>query len=750
MSLNPAFDQQTSRPLPFMLGWVYGQGDQILTNVDAEGETVQFYILGSGEWWGNWALSLGSGTRYFGNSGQLVGGIPAVRQIAKIHTVSNNPIFYYYHFHSGAFGTKGLPNNLISLGPDQGTDFFQQSLPSVTPALTYSGMAYYVVRATIGGIVGDVPDLTPLGVWMATRCRIFDANGNVTGYAFTVNPTWQMIETLLRFQIKPQQPGLAGLSAAEKACFDWPAMVAHAQRNATILPNGKPRFSGSWCFAADTTVAQMMEMQLRNCLSFRRVRGGKLSFVGEEQRASVFTFSQRNMFPGSLKLNKKDLSNAPNIYVPQYRDLEIPAVCAVASAITTPPTSNTATVTTFTTIGQQPFFSNDYMTYGGGSNDVQFAGEYQVGLYTATPGGSNTAVTIAPPIPNQFVARGGPGGPSDGALQATGGYVGTQQSRFSKRAPNVVQHRAHQRAVGQVAPGIPPIPKSISVSYDMGNNTFDQTNRVMKTLMARDLGTDGPNWIAPLKGTISGFLEAVDVSGSALIEVEPGDVITLDDTAAPDFPGLYEVVDPLTTYAPSAQDGSASKRDLTIQTYNPDAFTDVSDDPGLSFQSVPNNYLPMDDILPATPAWWLVQATPQASFDSSSTGSIIVPDVTIWWQGDTLATVYPLIEETGVPIGQKVTLYLVVTDKATTPTLRLDTTNAEPPQPLPAGNVILFYGTFTNVQAFNGPTVNSSAIPAGSSQELPVAAGASQGMVFTPSNTYLDTSNATGTTLSTS
>ncbi len=757
MPLNPAFEQQSTRALPFCVGYVLVQGDEVnsifgltalspavAASAPSGGANqlpaqVEQFMLADGEWDGCVMFTTGAQTLL--DTDTLAGGVPIYKanqfsSPLEFPSIANRPI--YFHFHGGSYSTVGMPNNLIGSGPDQSTDNFLNYFPTVTPALSWSNRAYYFVRSP-ATTSGNAPNITPVGVYRTTRCRIFDNAGNVIGYGFTTNPTWQMIETLLRFQIKPQQPALAGLTNAERACFDWPAMVAHAARNAFILPNGSPRFSGHFAFASDATLGSMMESQLRNCASYRRVRGSQIAFCGEETRASVFTFSLNNMVPGSLKLPKKDLTNAPNVYIPQYRDLGIPAISQVASVTTNPPTSGEIYYSsTFTTVSPQPFGPGNYFVYGGGSDDADFAGTYLAGGATVTI--NEVIYQVVDPIPTQLPAAGGP----QKAATATGGYLGTQQSRFAKRAPEVVQHRALQKYAGQIAPGIPPTSKQIKVFYDIGNNTFDQTNRVMQFLMTRDLGPDGPNWSAPLKGSIAGYLESVDVNGNALLEVEPGDIITLDSTAAPSFAGLYEVVDPVKTYAPlQSQKGEDVRRELAIQSYYPNALSDVSAAPGSSFITVPGTGLPMGDILPAQTPFWLLQATPEGSFDGS-TCTITVPDITIQWMGQTTPTTYPAVSLSGIPVGSVLTLYLVITNQATTPTLLLDTTSPIPgfpagsnleglPTPFPYGEILLFFGILSAANTFSESTVTGGQIQADSAQAIPLISGASTGLVFTPS-----------------
>jgi hypothetical protein len=783
MPLNPEFASQSTRILPFCLGWNYLQGVNVnsifgLSNINAAvqayfnsisgGATltqipseVAMYVLGDGEFDSFFMASFLPGQAYTPTD-TLVGGQElflnrTFRTGLTTYPPSNANRLLWAHFHGGAFSTIGLPNNLVSWGPDQATDSFMNYLPAVTPILPYSGMAYVMVRAT--STSGQSETLSPYAIYRTTRCRLFDANGNVTNYGFTTNPAWQIVETLLRFWIKPQQPALAGLLSAEQAMFDWPSIVAFAERCAAVQADGNPLFAGNFAFAADAALDAMMEAQLRNCCAFRRNRGGKISFVGEESKTSVFTFSQNNIVGGSLKLNKKDLRNAPNVYVPQFRDLNLPAIVEVQSITTTGAAVDNAgnfssgPTSIFTTVGPQPFAPTDLAVYGGSSNDGVFAGLY--GGNGANPIDLDGVVQdVISTIPNQFPVVGGPvaGG------TATGGYLGSYSTYFKQRAPEVVQHRAHQKAVAQVGPGITPVARQNKVFYDLGNNTFNQTNRTMQFMVLRDLGTDGPNWLAPFVGSIAGPLEALDVNGAALAEVEPGDLVTIDSTASAEFgvgsaknlAGLYEVVDPMRTFYPSADKSNSSRRELSLQTYNPAAnpVTIVPAAPGASFASIPGFCLSLADVMPSTTPFWLLQATPEATY-SGSTLTVTIPDCTIQWLGQAAPTVYPAITLAGIPIGTLLTLYLVVTNIGTTPTILLDTTSpfpgypagatlaqlSAPPTLLPAGRIVLYFGEFTPAGEFGGQAVSGSAIPSGSSAEvaLPSGASSSSAVVYTPS-----------------
>ncbi len=696
MALNPAYLQQTTRTLPFALGYVYGTGDNVSNMVGFDGTTVAQYVLGEGEWDGPHRFSPASDWPFL-----LIS--PAAAQLVRIPPIlrayAGGGVADYLHFHGGSYGAKGVPLNVVSVGPDQGSDTFMQYYPSVTPVLNFSGLAYYIVRAAPSEAkVSNIPigTLNPIGIWRSTRCRIFDDAGNVVSYAFTVNPTWQMIETILRFQVKPQQPPLAGLTNAEKRLFDWPAMFYHATRNAITVPSGAPRFCGNFMFAADMSLGQMMETQLRNCRSYKRERAGVISFVGDDARASVFTFSQRHIAGGTVKLNKKDLSTAPNVFVPQFRDINIPAIAQVVTADCVGSES-----TNFTTTTNQPFFSQDYFAYSGSADDADFAGDYRVGIYLQDNGVNAPETPTAPPIPNQFNADGGPAT----AMSTTGGYLGTEQSRFKQRAPNVVMHRAAQTSFAQVAPGLTLFPRQIPAQYDLGNNTFDQTNRLMQFRMITDLGPDVTPYVAPRKGSFTAYAEGIDANRNCVGEIEPGDVITLDDKASPEFAGDYVVQDPIGDNPPSNSGGANSNsatRELAIQTYQPTAFTDVSYAPGNSYQTLPNLALPTADV-PVANAFYLMQATPTGGLQNDGTLTIGLPDLSIWWVGQPAATAYTGVSLSEIPFNAHIILYLTVTSfGGAVPVLSVDTTSTYPPVPLPFGKLVIYIGSISTASVGTG------------------------------------------------
>lgn len=657
MALNPSFVSHSSRPLPLAYGYVLGIGDRTLSTITsptvAEPTSVQaaLYLMGEGEW---------DGVELFApqTQSQLDNGYFGT--LTKAQYLAG--ITQYLHFHGGSYTTKGIGNALTSVGPDQGYDEWFSYFPSVAPPQSYSGIAYalvsgpYTITQGAGSTLRTLTafPLAPMGVWRSMRCRIFDAYGNVTAYGFTTNPAWHFIDAQLRLKIKPQQPGLAGLTDAEKACFNWESIVETAARNDVILANGRPRFMGSYIFAADSTLANVNETILRVSRSYQRVSGGQICLIGDDPRPSVFLMGANNIVPGTLKLGKKDISKSPNVFVPQYRDIDIPAVCQVTNAQTSIESLNGVPVsyTVFTLSTLSPFVDEDLITYGG-ADDADFDGHYRVvaAFVSITLGGVSSPVTDGA---NQ-VRCNGPGTSSPNA-STTGGYLGTSNARFSERAPTNVLHRSHQHLVSMQAPGLAVQPRIIPVQYDCGNCTFDQTNRLMKFERDSTLGTDiGAGWTAPVAGSLTGWLEAVDVNGKPLISVESNDVITLDDWVTPEFTGDYKVTDRAITPPSGSSLGQIA---LQLTQYNRNAYTDVSDDPGESYATVPSVDLPFGTF-PVNNAAWVLEATPLNAIDPA-TGklTVTIPDLSIQWMGKSAPTLYPTASWSGLTPGSPYVLYV--------------------------------------------------------------------------------------------
>jgi hypothetical protein len=402
--------------------------------------------------------------------------------------------------------------------------------------------------------------------------------------------------------------------------------------------------------------------------------------------------------PGSVKLQKKDISKAPNVFVPQFRDLGIPAVSQVVSTASTTALETVSfgvnefePALQFNTTSPDPFVPFGVFTYGGGTPSTM-DGDYNAGNFVPTTTGPDLGAFITPagPLLGDVVLGLYPGTP---AALPTGGYIGSNDARFSQRAPTTVQHRSAQRMTRMSAPGLAVQPNIRPVRYDCGASTYDQTNRIMKFERDSSLGTDiGAGWTAPITGTLTFYLESVDVNNVPLLQAGVHDVIHLDDWVYPEKPGDYEIMEMPEILAPAGD--SLGAITLVLRQYNPAASTDVSDPPGDSYQNVPNDGLQLSGFAALVNPAWVMQATPIATLAGDGSLTITMPDLSVQVMGQPIPTAYPAASWAEITPGSPVLLY--VTDASgvgTSPTFTMvpGTTPVSSPA---AGEMLLFAGTF--------------------------------------------------------
>ena len=180
--------------------------------------------------------------------------------------------------------------------------------------------------------------------------------------------------------------------------------------------------------------------------------------------------------------------------------------------------------------------------------------------------------------------------------------------------------------------------------------------------MIRDLGPDVDTWVAPFAGKVSGYLECVDANGNALIDQVPGNILTLDDWAAPEFTGDYEVQE-RTIKGPFK--GQLGTIELQLQTKtDSSAYTDIVVIPDATFFTVPNQGLNMADRMPALSGdgvrpYYAMQCTPY--WDGA--GNITAADCAVWWAGNVAPTSYSF-EISGLESDLSYVLYMQDLDGA--------------------------------------------------------------------------------------
>ena len=74
------------------------------------------------------------------------------------------------------------------------------------------------------------------------------------GYSYSTNIAWQIVDLILRRRLFPEfnldiNNGISDLSAAVRACFDWPSVVDYAAWGDSINANtGRKNAEGGFTF----------------------------------------------------------------------------------------------------------------------------------------------------------------------------------------------------------------------------------------------------------------------------------------------------------------------------------------------------------------------------------------------------------------------------------------------------------------------------------------------------------------------
>jgi hypothetical protein len=646
LAINPNFQQQGSRPLPMFFGYALMTGDVMIPFTCEDGSALQYIAVADGDCDGIEMAAYSTSEQLFSTMITPAVVTPAANAVLPVVNVA---------FHSGTWTPIGIPQTAASNGSDQGVDSFFGQIPSITPPQSFSNISYIRLYAPISagapGKLGWVPT-TPaslFAVMRGTRCRYFDVDGNVTGYGFTTNPVWHRVEMLLRYKIKRQQPQIAGLTAAERACFNWPSIVALAERNDFVLPNGSPRFMGNYVFASQATLASMLETSCRCDRSYIDDQDGQIAFYGHDVALPSFALTGTHIQPGTWKCEKKDLTNAPNVFIPTFRDLNIQALVPVRQAyITNQSGLSDGTQHTnsgpwqawFDTGGQNPFPGSAIFRYGDGSNPALNHDYLTVNL---APPATDTAPDILAWCPSDLSAQ--------GVATSIGGYIGTQTSRFGQRAPNTVQHSRHQSATAAVRPGIATLANVKPVKYDLGNMTYDQANRLMQYEMNRTLGLNVTGWVAPQTGSVTVNADAVDALGNLFDRLRPQEQLgtfTIDDTVSPENVAAGNttfVITKMTLYPPSSR-YKLGAIEVEFESALPSAgYPDASYTPDSSLLTIASAALPQlgkSNILPYQA--WTIQATPQWAGST-----VTIPDLTVQVLGEPGYRTYPNAVFSNVP-----------------------------------------------------------------------------------------------------
>jgi hypothetical protein len=489
------------------------------------------------------------------------------------------------HFHPGCDSVVGSGQIPTSTGGDQGVDTFWSNLLSGQQVLHYNRWAYYAIQ--LKQLINNPPntnqndasvwaDVNPIGMFRGIRCRIFDGTGAMIGYAFTRNPVWHYVDLLCRRKLFPEYlidaaAGAQDLPNAVRNRFIWSALVESAEYFGEILAStGRARFTGDFSFSQQTSLQACVAQMLTCCRGYQLERGGQYALVADKPRASVFTFTRKNA--DSFTTTDVDLHTAPNTYIAKFKDLLAPAFAVIASII-----CGDLQNPVVTTLAPHCANVGDYLVIG--NTGTAYDNYWQVDSVPAPDSAGNVYEMTLKTRGSNYPTYVG----------AVGGLIGFRYSRFKDRAPQF-QHKAHQYARGAVGVGIPLQRNRVSVTTDFANSTWDQVARVTNWQRGSALGPDVQPYVSPISATLKAPLFAPDAAGSGAValQIEPGDVVTVDDTLSTSYAGEYEVVkEPITLTGSSGSDAERQPvgggMQLSLRPYDP------------------NNYL--DDVAFSEPGW---------------------------------------------------------------------------------------------------------------------------------------------------
>jgi hypothetical protein len=608
--------QTTGQPVPLDYGYVLVTGKRedyyVLQETGLDGlnyTRAGFWKLGEGEWDGLQQVWINDKLAWVGNT---------VNNDSNANWLGWNwykTLDYpkqdiVLHWHSGCDSTIGSGLTPQSVGPDNNCDLLWKVFPPSIQPQCWSRIVYVGLmrkqpilwqQSDSQSDPSQWTDINPIFLCRALRCRLFDAEGNVTGYAFTRNPVWHWVDVKLRRELFPDynltlNVGPDPLPEAVADRFDWPTIYASAMYCNELLPSGYPRFSGDYAFAQTTSLQAIVSQMLQVCRGFERETFSRIGVVVDQPRPSVFTFSRQHMLPGTWSADDRTLNTAGNRVVAQFRDLLVPACCSILSITNSANGNPVVTTDSIPRTGEpqpHPFMQGDTIWMGG--TDTVYDGQWTVYSVPAivNPGYADAVY----PTTFELTKKGANYPASVGAV----GLIGLEYSRFKERSP-IFDHKQNQLARGIRGLNIARQREHVLHKLDMATSTYDQASRIARYERDRNLGLDQSPYVAPAAGRCRISMFAKDVNGNLACAVQPGDRVSLDDTARYPYAGDYEVVDgheitPLKCEVTGSggsirrtPDPNSGEIEFPLRSYDEAYFYDTSDPLQAGWPSVPGSF----------------------------------------------------------------------------------------------------------------------------------------------------------------
>jgi len=285
------FETKVGQPVP----WCYGRhlvaGAPILQNKNDDGNTILLVALGEGEW----------------------DALEMLWVNGKAINVADTSIV---HFHPGLDGEVGA-ETIPGTRNQKVCSFF----PAGLTGTTFSRTAYIAFKLAPDPTAPSA-DFDVRGIYRTRRVRLFDRLGNQTGYTWSANPAWQLLDAYISLHLKPYGVVNEALTAAEKARINFSAFFDAAAYCDQDIGTGKKRFESHVAFVDNTNLGAVFETLLALCRGYLLEQDERLRLYIDQPRASIFTFDADNILQFSLSFSEKDTRGMINQLVVKIRDLE--------------------------------------------------------------------------------------------------------------------------------------------------------------------------------------------------------------------------------------------------------------------------------------------------------------------------------------------------------------------------------------------------------------------------------------------
>ena len=467
------------------------------------------------------------------------------------------------HFHPGIDGVLGHGLAPDSNGGDQKVDNFFSYISSGVPRTTFDRLAYVALYIPFdSGAATNGLDL--MGDFRTRKVRIFDNTGTQTDYAFTTNFAWIILDDLIQYLLKREALINENLTTDEKARIGFQSFVDAAAWYDEVLANGRKRFECNVATPLQGFLSNRIQQLLTMCQSYLLAPSGVINLYADKPRTPSFVLMPSHIKSMSREPNKKNLRSSANHWQGNFNNLTIP----IAATVTPTGAARVSGTVTITTVAAHAFAVGDYVVIDN-MDDASFNGTFKL---VTVP--DNTHFTYAQAVANATSGH---------------GLIGMNESRYLVDS-RPADHDQHQFTIGPRGLGLSYQPVQVPLQLDLGNNTADAVDRLLYFQKNRSLGMDQTPYIAPFTFTLKANLDAVginpqDGSDKALMDVVPGELITVHELTSEEFKGDYEFVEAnLIPFAgPPSGDGDQGMAELTLLGYVPTAFTDTSSAPPLIY-----------------------------------------------------------------------------------------------------------------------------------------------------------------------